>query len=53
MVTNSPLFDTTSIPLGQRRGITDLAQIALDLTWAPERAEQDAIARSRAYPSPP
>ncbi|KAM6533587.1 hypothetical protein FALCPG4_006559 [Fusarium falciforme] len=53
MVTSSPLFDTTSIPLGQRRGITGLAQIALDLTWAPERAEQDAIARSRAYPSPP
>ncbi|KAF5007458.1 hypothetical protein FDECE_6220 [Fusarium decemcellulare] len=53
MLVKGPLFDTTSIPLGQRRGISDLARIALDLTWAPERAEQDAFALSRAYPSPP
>ncbi|KAJ3505788.1 hypothetical protein NM208_g16155 [Fusarium decemcellulare] len=53
MLVKGPLFDTTSIPLGQRRGISDLARIALDLTWAPERAEQDVFALSRAYPSPP
>ncbi|KAM5348177.1 hypothetical protein ACJ41O_008001 [Fusarium nematophilum] len=53
MLIKGPLLDTTSIPLGQRRGISDLARIALDLTWAPERAEQDAFARYRAYPSPP
>ncbi|KAF4973520.1 hypothetical protein FZEAL_9303 [Fusarium zealandicum] len=53
MLTKGSLSDTTSITLGQRRGISDLARISLDLTWAPERAEQDTFARSRAYPSPP
>ncbi|KAF7547128.1 hypothetical protein G7046_g9099 [Stylonectria norvegica] len=45
--------DATLFPLGQRRGISDLARIALDLTWAPQRSEYEASARSRAYPSPP
>ncbi|RGP60176.1 transcription activator of gluconeogenesis ert1 [Fusarium longipes] len=53
MVTKGPLLDTTPIPLGQRRGISDLARIALDLTWASESAKHDTIARYRAYPSPP
>ncbi|QPC63964.1 hypothetical protein HYE67_006195 [Fusarium culmorum] len=53
MLTKGPLLDTTSLPLGQRRGISDLAQIALDLTWASESAKNDTIARYRAYPSPP
>ncbi|KAI5868478.1 hypothetical protein GGS23DRAFT_32963 [Durotheca rogersii] len=40
------------LPLGQRRGISDLATFALDLTWA--RAETDcALSSTRAYPSPP
>ncbi|KAI1760864.1 hypothetical protein GGR53DRAFT_60427 [Hypoxylon sp. FL1150] len=38
--------------LGHRRGISDLANFALDLSWA--RAETDCALRStRAYPSPP
>ncbi|KAI0171825.1 hypothetical protein GGR52DRAFT_442812 [Hypoxylon sp. FL1284] len=38
--------------LGQRRGISNLANFALDLSWA--RAETDCALRStRAYPSPP
>ncbi|KAK1967927.1 hypothetical protein LY78DRAFT_679791 [Colletotrichum sublineola] len=46
--------DTSSISLGQRRGISDLARFALDLTWAtPTRAESETPARPRAYPSPP
>ncbi|KAK1996725.1 hypothetical protein LX36DRAFT_579866 [Colletotrichum falcatum] len=46
--------DTSSTSLGQRRGISDLARIALDLTWAtPPRAECGTPARPRAYPSPP
>ncbi|KPA38454.1 transcription activator of gluconeogenesis ert1 [Fusarium langsethiae] len=53
MLTKGPLLDTTSAPLGQRRGISDLAQIALDLTWASESAKNNTIARYRAYPSPP
>ncbi|CRK27861.1 hypothetical protein BN1708_004522, partial [Verticillium longisporum] len=42
-----------SLPLGQRRGVSDLAPFALDLTWAKKRAEPGTAARSRAYPSPP
>lgn len=38
-------------PLGQRRGISDLARFALDLTWG--RADTKSAARSGAYPSPP
>ncbi|OTB08162.1 hypothetical protein M426DRAFT_201906 [Hypoxylon sp. CI-4A] len=39
-------------PLGRRRGISNLANFALDLSWA--RAETDCALRStRAYPSPP
>ncbi|KAK0629733.1 hypothetical protein B0T17DRAFT_489837 [Bombardia bombarda] len=43
--------DDSRIPLGQRRGITDLARFALDLTWA--RADSESAARSESYPSPP
>ncbi|CAM1511512.1 Fc.00g090250.m01.CDS01 [Cosmosporella sp. VM-42] len=53
MLSRSQPVDATQIPLGQRRGISDLARIALDLTWAPQRAEYKAAAPSRAYPSPP
>ncbi|KAK6220184.1 hypothetical protein QIS74_05686 [Colletotrichum tabaci] len=46
--------DTSSTSLGQRRGISDLARFALDLTWAtPPGAESETPARPRAYPSPP
>jgi hypothetical protein len=45
--------EKSSIPLGQRRGVSDLARFALDLTWASKRAESETAARSRAYPSPP
>ncbi|KAK3487766.1 uncharacterized protein B0T23DRAFT_213901 [Neurospora hispaniola] len=37
--------------LGKRRGITDLAQFALDLNWV--RADSKSTARSESYPSPP
>lgn len=53
MLPRSLLVDEPPVPLGQRRGVSDLARIALDLTWAPKRAELDDSARSRAYPSPP
>ncbi|KAF5559945.1 transcription activator of gluconeogenesis ERT1 [Fusarium phyllophilum] len=53
MVIKGSVFDSASVPLGQRRGISDLAQIALDLAWVSESAEQDSFARYRAYPSPP
>ncbi|KAF4496949.1 Transcription activator of gluconeogenesis ERT1 [Fusarium agapanthi] len=53
MVIKGSVSDSASVPLGQRRGISDLAQIALDLAWVPESAEQDSFARYRAYPSPP
>lgn len=53
MVIKGPFLDTISVPLGQRRGISDLAQVALDLTRASESAKSDTIARYRAYPSPP
>ncbi|KAF4869689.1 hypothetical protein CGCSCA1_v011191 [Colletotrichum siamense] len=46
--------DTSSNSLGQRRGISDLARFALDLTWAtPPRAEFETPAQPRDYPSPP
>ncbi|KAF6833483.1 hypothetical protein CPLU01_05521 [Colletotrichum plurivorum] len=46
--------DTSSTSFGQRRGISDLARFALDLTWvSPQGAESEAPARPRAYPSPP
>ncbi|KAF9881595.1 hypothetical protein CkaCkLH20_00741 [Colletotrichum karsti] len=46
--------DTSSTSLGQRRGISDLARFALDLTWATTpRAESETPARPRDYPSPP
>ncbi|ORY65318.1 uncharacterized protein BCR38DRAFT_340911 [Pseudomassariella vexata] len=41
----------TYVPLGQRRGTSDLARFALDLTWA--RAETESAAGTTAYPSPP
>ncbi|KAI5463435.1 hypothetical protein BGZ63DRAFT_441981 [Mariannaea sp. PMI_226] len=53
MPPGSLTVDALPVSLGQRRGISDLARIALDLTWAPKRAEFDDSARSRAYPSPP
>src|SRR5436190_1748299 len=42
--------DALNIPLGERRGKSDLARFSLDLEWA--RGACDP-ARSRAYPSPP
>ncbi|KAG7416389.1 hypothetical protein LZL87_004738 [Fusarium oxysporum] len=53
MVIKGSVSDSASVPLGQRRGTSDLAQIALDLAWVSESAEQDSFARYRAYPSPP
>jgi hypothetical protein len=53
MQTASRHRDTSSIPLGQRRGVSDLARFALDLTWAINRAESETTARPGAYPSPP
>lgn len=46
-------FDTTSPPLGQRPGVPHLASGPSDLGWETKRAELEASARSRAYPSPP
>ncbi|KAK3944905.1 hypothetical protein QBC46DRAFT_251088 [Diplogelasinospora grovesii] len=43
--------DVSCTSLGQRRGISDLARIALDLNWA--RADSESAARSGSYPSPP
>ncbi|KND93128.1 hypothetical protein TOPH_02196 [Tolypocladium ophioglossoides CBS 100239] len=46
-------FHITSPPLGQRPGVPYLASGAPDLGWETKRAESEASARSRAYPSPP
>lgn len=49
-----PLSQRSDVPqntIGKRRGITDLAQFALDLNWV--RADSKSIARSESYPSPP
>ncbi|KAK3954634.1 hypothetical protein QBC32DRAFT_207385 [Pseudoneurospora amorphoporcata] len=49
-----PLSQTSDVLqniLGRRRGITDLAQFALDLNWV--RADSKSTARSESYPSPP
>ncbi|KAI2624196.1 hypothetical protein GGR54DRAFT_565263 [Hypoxylon sp. NC1633] len=44
--------EQSNFPLGRRRGISNLATFALDLSWA--RAETDcALSSTRAYPSPP
>ncbi|KAK3353101.1 hypothetical protein B0T25DRAFT_543661 [Lasiosphaeria hispida] len=43
--------DKSCISLGKRRGISDLARFALDLTWA--RADSESAARLGSYPSPP
>ena len=43
--------DVLQTTLGKRRGITDLAQFALDLNWV--RADSKSTARSESYPSPP
>ncbi|KAI0152418.1 hypothetical protein F4776DRAFT_30418 [Hypoxylon sp. NC0597] len=44
--------EQSNFPLGQRRRISNLANFALDLSWA--RAETDcALSSTRAYPSPP
>lgn len=53
MLSISQPVDTAQIPLGQRRGISDVARIALDLNWEPTRAEQRVAPSSWAYPSPP
>lgn len=53
MLSASQPFDTTSFPLGRRQGTSDLARSALELTWADREAESKALARSKAYPSPP
>ena len=53
MQARSPCREQSSNPLGRRRGASDLALFALDLTWAPTRAESETAAQSRAYPSPP
>ncbi|KAI8953671.1 hypothetical protein F4801DRAFT_104302 [Xylaria longipes] len=41
------------IPLGQRRGGSDQAASALDLTWARAEEKACALRGTRAYPSPP
>ena len=48
----SPTYrrDNSNIPLGERRGKSDLARFSLDLSWV--RAVSDST-RARAYPSPP
>jgi hypothetical protein len=43
--------EQTYVPLGYRRGISDLARFSLDLTWA--SAETECHLGTRAYPSPP
>ncbi|KAK8106006.1 hypothetical protein PG999_009365 [Apiospora kogelbergensis] len=43
--------EKTEVPLGQRRGISNLARFALDLSWA--SAATECPLGSRAYPSPP
>ena len=43
--------DDACIPLGQRRGISDLARFSLDLNGA--RADSASAAHSGGYPSPP
>ncbi|KAK4199673.1 hypothetical protein QBC40DRAFT_328351 [Triangularia verruculosa] len=49
----SHLGDDSWTPLGQRRGISDLARsaLSLDLHWV--RADAESAARQRSYPSPP
>ncbi|KAK4193749.1 hypothetical protein QBC35DRAFT_371036 [Podospora australis] len=46
--------DDSWTPLGQRRGISDLARsaLSLDLHWT-NRADSVSAARQRSYPSPP
>ncbi|KAK6828578.1 hypothetical protein PG987_011919 [Apiospora arundinis] len=46
-----PNSEQTEVPLGQRRGISNLARFALDLSWA--SAATECPLGSRAYPSPP
>ncbi|KAI1103111.1 hypothetical protein F4804DRAFT_244238 [Jackrogersella minutella] len=44
--------EQSNFPLGQRRGVSNLASFDLDLSWP--RAETDcALSGTRAYPSPP
>jgi len=51
MQTLSHQPDDSRTSLGQRRGISDLARFALDLTGA--RADSESTARLGSYPSPP
>ena len=51
MQTQNHILDQTYVPLGQRRGQSDLARFSLDLSWG--RADTECSAHARAYPSPP
>lgn len=51
MQSPSSQFDKSKIPLGQRRGVSEVAYIALDLCRA--RPEPEPVPLQRAYPSPP
>ena len=51
MPSQNHILDQTYVPLGQRRGQSDLARFSLDLTWG--RADTECSAHARAYPSPP
>lgn len=53
MLSISQPVDSTHISLGERRGISDLARVALDLARAPVRENPYTVATSPAYPSPP
>lgn len=46
-------IDQSFIPLSQRRGRSDQAAGALNLTWARVEEEECALRSTRAYPSPP
>ena len=51
MPTQDYIFSQTFVPLGQRRGKSDLERFSLDLTRG--RADTECAAHTRAYPSPP
>lgn len=51
MPTQARILDQIHVPLGHRRGISDLERFSLDLTWG--RADTECAAHTRAYPSPP
>jgi hypothetical protein len=53
MQTLNRVVEQLFTPLGQRRGRTDQAACALDLTWARAEEKECALRGTRAYPSPP